>query len=256
MNSSTIQVSKSSFKLGWLPLLIMALFIFNGLPFLAPVLMKLGWEGAGRLIYLAYWPLCHQMAQRSFFLFGPEGFQMYSIAQLPINTAGRNLDLALKQFLGSEALGWKVAWSDRMVSMFGGPLVAAMVYAIARSRGRVKAWPLWAIGLMFLPMILDGGTHMISDMLGGVGHGFRDSNQWLALITGNGVPAPFYQGDALGSFNSWMRLASGLMFGFAVGWFIYPYIDMSAIDTADATYGIADEVKEHPALGQLGREPH
>jgi uncharacterized membrane protein len=240
----------------WLTALIFALIFFNALPFLAPVFMKLGWEGAGRLIYLAYWPLCHQMAQRSFFLFGPEGFQMYSIAQLPVKVSGSNAELVLKQFLGSESLGWKVAWSDRMVTFYGGPLVAAVVYAIARLRGRVKPWPLWMIGLMLLPMIFDGGTHMASDMLSGIGHGFRDTNQWLSVITGNLLPTTFVQGDALGSFNSWLRLTSGMLFGFAIGWFVLPYIDISTADTSSSMEhsGRDREVIGGAVTGQLGSE--
>jgi uncharacterized membrane protein len=235
---------------GWLTALIIALIVFNALPFVAPVFMKLGWESAGRLIYLAYWPLCHQMAQRSFFLFGPEGFQMYTIAQLPVKVSGSNAELVLKQFLGSEALGWKVAWSDRMVTFYGGPLVAAVVHAIARVRGRVKAWPLWIIGSMLLPMILDGATHMASDMLSGIGHGFRDTNQWLAVITGNLLPATFVQGDTLGSFNSWMRLVSGLLFGFAIGWFALPYIDSS---TAEITSLMEHTYRDGEVIGATVR---
>jgi hypothetical protein len=79
-------------------LLILALFIFNALPFLAPVFMKLGLEGIGRAIYLIYWPLCHQMAQRSFFLFGPAGFRCSSLAGDSIDTSSRAAELALKHF--------------------------------------------------------------------------------------------------------------------------------------------------------------
>jgi hypothetical protein len=117
---------------------------------------------------------------------------------------------------------------DRMASMFGGPLVAATVYAVARRHSPVKPWPLWIIGLMLLPMMVDGVTHMASDALYGVGQGFRDSNQWLVALTGNILPPWFYRGDGLGSFNSWMRLGSGLLFGFALGWAVYPWMDASA----------------------------
>ncbi len=220
--------SDRKLRLSWLTLLIAVLFTFNALPFLAPVFMKIGWEGAGRAIYLLYWPLCHQMAQRSFFLFGPQGFQMYTLAEIPVNASGPLGELALKQFLGAQAMGWKVAWSDRMVTFYGGPLVAAVAYALARRRGPVKPWPVWLIGLMLLPMMLDGGTHMISDMLYDIGQGFRDSNQWLAALTRNALPTWFYQGDALGSFNSWMRLSTGLLFGFGIGWLLLTMLGASA----------------------------
>jgi uncharacterized membrane protein len=210
----------------WLMVVIVFLVIFNGLPFLAPVFMKLGWVPVGRAIYIAYSTMCHQMAQRSFFLFGPEGLQMYNIAELPVKAGGSDAQLVLRRFLGSETLGWKVAWSDRMVSMYLSPLLAAIAYAVARRSGPVKPLSLWAFVLFLLPMALDGGTHMISDVSQGVGHGFRDNNAWLAVITANSFSQSFYAGDALGSFNSLMRLLSGLSFGIGVGWLLYPYIDM------------------------------
>jgi hypothetical protein len=36
-------------------------------------------------------------------------------------------------------------------------------------------------------------------------------------------PAAFYAGDAWGTFNSLMRLATGILFGIGTVWFGYPY---------------------------------
>jgi hypothetical protein len=72
-------------------------------------------------------------------------------------------------------------------------------------------------------MVLDGGTHFLSD-LAGIGQGFRDGNVWLAALTGNVLPATFYAGDALGSFNSLMRIVTGLLFGLGVVWFAFPHL--------------------------------
>jgi uncharacterized membrane protein len=214
----------------WLAIVVVVLALFNGLPFLAPVFMKLGWETLGRGIYFAYGMLCHQMAQRSFFLFGPAGFQMYNIADLPVQATGRGAEWTLRQFLGSQALGWKVAWSDRMVAMFLSPLLVAIIYAVARRlRPAIRPLPWRAFFLFILPMALDGVSHMISDVGSGIGLGFRDSNVWLAALTNRALPAWFYAGDALGSFNSWMRLLSGLSFGIGLGWIIYPMMDHSPI---------------------------
>lgn len=68
---------------------------------------------------------------------------------------------------------------------------------------------------------------------------------WLAaVLTGNLFPADFYAGDALGSFNSGMRLFSGLMFGIGVGWLLYPWIDY--IPTGEyAVEEISQPVLEH-----------
>jgi uncharacterized membrane protein len=214
----------------WLGTLIGAMFIFNGLPFLAPLFMKVGWESAGRIIYMVYSGLCHQMAQRSFFLFGPKGFQMYNIAELPINLAGLSNGerfLALRHFIGNESIGWKVAWSDRMVYMYVSPLLLAIGYAILRRFKQIKPLPFWAFILLLMPMLIDGGSHWVSD-LAGVGQGFRYGNAWLATLTGNMLPKSFYLGDAFGSFNSWMRLISGVAFGAGIVGLAFPYIDEAA----------------------------
>ena len=48
--------------------------------------------------------------------------------------------------------------------------------------------------------------------MGTSGTGFRDTNAWLAALTGNALPDSFYMGDQLGSFNSWMRWLTGFLF--------------------------------------------
>jgi hypothetical protein len=77
---------------------------------------------------------------------------------------------------------------------------------------------------MVVPLVVDGGTHTISD-LGGVDQGFRYNNAWLAYLTQDAFPASFYVGNELGSFNSLMRLATGLLAGLSVTWMLYPLLD-------------------------------
>jgi uncharacterized membrane protein len=91
-------------------------------------------------------------------------------------------------------------------------------------RRKLRPLPLWGLGLFLLPMLLDGGSHFISD-LAGIGQGFRDSNAWLAVITHHVLNSSFYVGDAWGSFNSLMRLLTGLWFGIGIVWYTYPYLD-------------------------------
>jgi hypothetical protein len=62
--------------------------------------------------------------------------------------------------------------------------------------------------------------------------GFRETNNWLAVLTNHSLPATFYVGDALGSFNSWMRLLTGLLFGLGVVWCLYPRLQASFVDTS------------------------
>src|SRR5574338_1073568 len=54
--------------------------LYVGLPFLAPLLMQWGAELPARLIYTIYSFLCHQLPERSYFLFGPK--ISYSLAEI------------------------------------------------------------------------------------------------------------------------------------------------------------------------------
>jgi uncharacterized membrane protein len=203
----------------WLAVVVIVLGLFAGLPFLAPVLMQLGWKSAANVIYAIYSTQCHQMPQRSFFLFGPKA--MYSLAEVQTVWQHTTNPLVLRQFVGNAQMGWKVAWSDRMVSLYGGLALFTVLWSPLRRR--VKPLPWWSFILLALPMVLDGGTHFVSD-LAGIGQGFRDTNIWLAALTGNVLPATFYAGDAIGSFNSWMRMVTGMLFGLGVVWFVFPHL--------------------------------
>jgi len=54
----------------WIFVFSIILGLYVGLPFIAPLFMKLGWDIPARVIYFIYSFLCHQLPQRSFFLFG------------------------------------------------------------------------------------------------------------------------------------------------------------------------------------------
>jgi uncharacterized membrane protein len=134
-----------------------------------------------------------------------------------------NTWLGLRSFVGAPELGYKVAWSDRMVSMYGGIFLGGLIFALLRQRLGSPRW--YILGAMITPMVLDGVTHSVSD-LAGMGQGFRYDNAWLAKLTRDLFPPSFYAGNALGSFNSWMRLITGLLFGLAVVWVVYPQFEI------------------------------
>ncbi len=200
----------------WFPAALFLVGLYAGLPWLAPVFMRIGWTDPGRAIYAFYSTQCHQMAQRSYFLFGPDF--MYS--QPELQAAGVTMEpLALRAFLGTPELGWKVAWSDRMAAMYTGLFVFMIVARLLRHR--LKPLPVWIFVVLILPLALDGTTHLVSD-LAGFGLGFRDTNLGLATLTGNRLAPGFYAGDAWGSFNAWMRLLSGVLFGLGIAWLAVP----------------------------------
>jgi len=207
----------------WLLIINVALGIFVGLPWLAPVLMWLGQEGPGRLVYALYSFFCHQLPERSWFLFG-RSFT-YTLAEIErVSGAGGNF-FALRRFIGDPEMGWKLAWSDRMVSFYGGWLLFGLVYGVVRRFRPGWRGLRWQTAvLLLLPMAVDGVTHAISDMWG-VGQGFRDSNAWLAALTGHLTSVAFYSGDAWGSFNSLARLITGLLAAAGLMLWLLPFLD-------------------------------
>jgi uncharacterized membrane protein len=204
----------------WLLVFLVGYGIFVGLPFFAPVEMRLGWQGVGRAIYLIYGFLCHQLPERSLFLFGAK--PMYSLAEIQSVWQNTNNPIILRQFIGNSKMGWKVAWSDRMISLYGGIWLAGLVWgALPRTAKSVSVWFFILLGA---PMVLDGFTHFISDF-SGLAAGFRFTNDWLAVLTSHAFAPSFYVGDALGSFNSWMRWITGFLFSFGLVWWIFPLLD-------------------------------
>jgi uncharacterized membrane protein len=206
----------------WIIPLSLALGMYIGLPFLAPVFMHIGWMSSAKIIYFIYSWLCHQLPERSYFLFGSRF--TYSLPE--IQTAWKNTinPAILRQFIGNPQIGWKVAWSDRMISMYVGLFVFGLVWWPFRRR--IKSLPWWGLLLFLLPMALDGSSHFISD-LAGIGQGFRASNLWLVTLTHGVLASSFYAGDGWGSFNSIMRIGTGLLFGIGVVWFSYPHLDLA-----------------------------
>ncbi|MBI5300621.1 MAG: DUF2085 domain-containing protein [Chloroflexi bacterium] len=173
------------------------------------------------------------MPQRSLFLFGPK--VSYSLAEIGAVWQYDNI-LTLRQFVGNSALGWKVAWSDRMVAMYGSLWIGGILFALFRQRHPERsrrtnlslvAW----VYLGVLPMAVDGFSHLANDVVAGIsGTGFRDTNAWLQILTGNIFPATFYAGDAVGSFNNLARLVTGVLFGLTTIGFVYPFVETTMRD--------------------------
>ena len=206
-------------KANWLTIFLAVYGVFVLLPFLAPLLMNWNIPELAKPIYGIYSLVCHQLPQRSLFFFGPKF--MYSLTEIQSVWQQSEDPWVLRQFIGNPEMGWKVAWSDRMISMYGGIWLAGLLWASLRAH--FQRIPVWFCILLGLPLVLDGTTHFMSDLYG-ISEGFRYTNHWLAVLTTNSLPVSFYAGDGIGSFNSWARWLSGLLFGFGLVWWIFPYI--------------------------------
>ncbi len=213
----------------WLALFIALYGAWVLAPFLAPFFARAGATPFADATYGMYSFFCHQLPQRSLFLFGDK--PMYSLDEIK---SVWNLDGfdGLRQFNGNAQFGWKIAWSDRMISFYGSIWLGALLFALARGRLKPITFTGWVF-LGMLPVGLDGFTHFLNDILAGTsGAGFRDTNAWLAALTANALPASFYAGDALGSFNSNARWITGILFGVTTVWFLFPFVDEAMRDLA------------------------
>jgi uncharacterized membrane protein len=211
----------------------------------APTLMALGMEGPGRTLYTVYSFMCHQLPQRSYFLFGPQLVQTYSWDQLL--ASGMN-PMWPRQFLGTAQLGYKVAFAHRLTAMYSSLLAGGLLFGLLR--GRVN-WHVSIPGylLAWLFLALDGGSHLVSEL---TGWGFRADNEWLRALTGNALPVHFYGGDGIGSFNWLMRTVSGALVGLATAWFVLPVLQRGVREIVSLT----QDAGSRPGGGCVWRSRH
>lgn len=132
--------------------------VFVFLPFIAPVFMHWNMGGVGRAIYMIYSFLCHQLPERSLFFFGKKW--MYLLDEIKIVWQNTDNPLILRQFIGTPEMGWKVAWSDRMISKYAGIWLAGLIWGLLpKHAGKIS---IWILLLLALPLALDGGTPSIA----------------------------------------------------------------------------------------------
>lgn len=196
----------------WLAIWLLIFTVFNLLPLLAPVFMHFGLMPVGNFIHDLYQLVSHQFANRSYFFFGKD--LMYRPDELPLDLVGdfMNDGTAMAAFRGNPEFGWKMAWSDRLATMFGSGLITAYFFALLRHRPNFRPLSTRWMLILIAPLWIDGLTHYISDFTS-LTAGFRYTNGWLGRATNYIFPDFFYLGDDLGSFNSLMRIFTGILLG-------------------------------------------
>jgi uncharacterized membrane protein len=216
--SLTIRATRLSYWISrrWLFLFNFVIAIYIGVPFLAPLLMKQGLEGSARVIYKIYSPACHQMAHRSWFLFGDQSFYPFELSGIPgVHYLDEYLDSIpsleglepdsnffaytghLRNFYGSEELGYKVALCQRDVAIYLSLLLGGILFSLIRGRLRPMPWQLFLL-VGILPMGIDGGYQMLTYLLPRV---FEAHETTPAL-----------------------RTITGTLLGFCLVWLTYPHI--------------------------------
>lgn len=184
------------------------LILYLGLACLAPVLMKVGAEAPARVIYKGYRIMCHQLAFRSFFLFGEQLVYPREIAGIDgLMTYGEVSGLdemnttAASNFAGNERMGYKIALCQRDVAMYLLILLFALAFVFTKHKIKPLPWWLWVV-LGVLPIGLDGFSQLLS----------QTGITWLAWI-GLRESTPF------------LRVLTGGMFGLFSAWVAFPYME-------------------------------
>jgi uncharacterized membrane protein len=204
----------------WLLVVNVLLGLYIGLAVLAPVLMAAGFTGLGQGIYRFFSFQCHQLPQRSYYLFGPAGgIQTYSLDQVVAWGADSSNVFTLRAFVGNPEVGFKMAIAHRLTAIHTAMFVGGLLWALIGRR--LPRLSVLGFVLLILPMALDGGSHILSEI---TRLGFRESNAWAVWLTGGLFPSSFYVGTTVGSLNWLLRTLTGTLFGLATIWFVYPYL--------------------------------
>ncbi len=196
------------FNKHFLSFFLALLTLYLSLPLTAPVLMKAGLNIPARLIYTAYKPLCHQLAYRSFFLFGEQAVYPLEAAhvhglQSYESSTGLSPDdlMAARKFLGNERLGYKVALCERDMAIYCSMLLFGLIFALTGRRNKGISWLVWLVfGL--IPIGLDGFSQLISQMR-----------------------LPFLSFLAFRESTPLLRVLTGGLFGWFTGWFGFPALN-------------------------------
>jgi uncharacterized membrane protein len=181
----------------WLAVFSVALFLYIAVPTSAPILMQLGATGPARVIYALYRGLCHELPERSYFLFGPQA--TYSLTQLEAdNVLPGGTVLQRPQYLGDHDHGYKIALCQRDLAIYGSMLVVGLLYGVMRRRRPIKPIKLTVFALFLIPIAVDGLSQL---------PGWRESN-WV------------------------LRTVTGTLFGIGLVWLAYPHVQAAMNDVA------------------------
>jgi uncharacterized membrane protein len=185
--------------------------LYFTLPLLAPILMQAGVIRPARAIYSLYGTTCHQLAFRSWFLFGDQNVYPRAAAGIPTlmtyeqltGNHPEDLDSA-RAFIGDETSGYKVALCQRDLAIYGSIVLFGLIFVATGRIIRGLPWYIWIL-LALVPIGLDGVGQLVSQPPFNL-IPYRESTPFLRTFT-------------------------GFLFGFTTAWFAYPMVEETMADT-------------------------
>ncbi|PIE81585.1 MAG: hypothetical protein CSA11_04415 [Chloroflexi bacterium] len=220
----------------WLAVFNIGIGLYVLLPMIvAPTLMYVGAMGPAKVIHTIYSPLCHQMASRSFFLYGEQYAyprELAGTALKPIEVympdipefSSASIDPAewvtflmpARQFLGNAEMGYKMALCERDIAIYGAIFIFGLIYALLRNRIHFKSIPIWVFFLLGMgPITLDGFSQLLSQY-GTAAEALSFLNRIFLLRES----PPLF------------RTLTGFLFGFFLAWMAYPRVADGMEETA------------------------
>jgi uncharacterized membrane protein len=194
-------------------ILSLLLSIFIAIPFLAPVLEKNGHNTSATIIYKVYHVICHQLAFRSFFIYGEQTIYPRELAHIKNLmtyeqiTNSKTIDLEYaRDLIGNELLGFKVAICERDVAIYGSLALFGYFFQLTGKKIKQLPWLLWFI-IALIPIGLDGFSQIPS------------------LSTGWPLWVPIRES------TPFLRILTGTLFGAGTAWFMYPMMEESMKET-------------------------
>jgi uncharacterized membrane protein len=160
---------------------------------------------------------CHQLAFRSWFLFGEQIAYPRALAHIAgmrtfeeIIGMNSNDFISARTFIGNDLVGYKIALCQRDVAIYGGLLLFGVIFSLAKNRIFPLPWFWWII-IGLVPIGIDGISQIISQL----------PIQFIQYIL------PLRESTPL------LRTVTGLLFGVTTGWFAYPIVEISMRETRE-----------------------
>lgn len=208
-------------------------FLYVFLALLAPGLMKIGWEAPAKVIYRVYSPLCHQLAFRSFFMFGEQAYYPRQLASVEgvqtfYQASGINendIDAA-RHFIGNETMGYKMALCQRDIAIYGAIFLFGLVFSLFGRKIKPLPWYLWIL-MAVVPIGLDGFSQLLSQ------------TGWAIFAW-----IPLRESTPL------FRVITGALFGLGSAWFGFPYLEESVLENRrdmQMRHAIVTQINENKA---------
>ncbi len=177
--------------------------------FLAPVLANGGHPFTARIVYSFYRISCHQLAYRTWFLFGEQTYYPLRMAGIQDVISYEEISKSTtvdvteaQDFIGSTTAGYKTALCQRDIAILIGLILAGVGFGFSKRRWGAIPIIYWII-LGVLPLFLDGSVQLIRGILPDL----------AACYSWESTPL--------------LRTTTGCLFGFTTGLFLFPKLEQT-----------------------------